>query len=92
MSIKNVFFNFRSRRKIQVHLLTVFLFLFFTSVFAITRFTYDRYYKSIDDLSGYMIDQTNVLLLERVENIKDEVQLTAEFIKGSIHSKAEEKH
>lgn len=36
-----------------------------------------------------MIDQTNVLLLERVENIKDEVQLTAEFIKGSIHSKAE---
>jgi adenylate cyclase len=89
MKIKNFLVNFRFHRKIQVHLLTIFLLLLSSTVFFITRFTYEKYYKSINDLSNYMIDQTNILLLEQVKNLKENVELTTEFIKGSLHTKAE---
>jgi adenylate cyclase len=47
------------------------------------------YYKSINDVSSYVIDQSNSLLLEKVQSLKDEVQLIVEFVKGSLYTKAE---
>lgn len=87
VKFKKLLSDFRFHRKIQVHLLTVFLFLLATSIFAVTRFTYEKYYKDIGCISSQMIGQVDILLRQKIENLKEEVCISTELIKGSLFNR-----
>ncbi|MES2199598.1 MAG: adenylate/guanylate cyclase domain-containing protein [Chlamydiota bacterium] len=86
MLIKKFLFK---KRRIQVHLITIFLVLLTASSWLITRYTYYEYYKDIESLALQMISQTSNLLSEKVMSVKNEAKLIVEVIKGSIHTDEE---
>jgi adenylate cyclase len=84
MKIGSLFSHFRKNRRIQVHILTIFLALLGLSSLAISRYTYKHYYRDINELSQVVIGETNSFLLEKIRDIKDEAELAMEIIKGSV--------
>ncbi|MBS0626724.1 MAG: adenylate/guanylate cyclase domain-containing protein, partial [Verrucomicrobia bacterium] len=86
MKIVSFFFK---KKRIQIHILSIFLLLLGISAFSITRYTYREYAKDIEDLSHSMINQITDLLSEKLTSVKNEVQLVNEVVKGSIQTKEE---
>ncbi len=80
---------FLSNKKIQVHIVTIFFIIFTCSSFLMTRYTYTQYYKDIHDLSYRAINQVNALLLEKITGVKQQIELVAEILKGSVQDDLE---
>ncbi len=88
MSYKKIKLFFIKKRRIQVYLTFIFIVLITVSSLIITRYTYTAYYKDIENVSLSMINQSSNLLIEKINSMKNEVQLVVEVVKGSIQTVA----
>ncbi len=72
------------QRKIQLDIVTIFIFLLLTSSFIVIFYIYNRNYKNILDLSTVIVGQVKEVVVEKITGVTNDTLLLSEATKGFI--------